>query len=179
MDIGASRGLTPAETLALFPNDIRIEVVLPGQVPRWEGRPLFEQEYIESADTEKKAIAAVVRKVKRLARKKDRVKGLFVRPVSVLARADGMFMAFCSAALVENPKPVDFSKALAELKIGHSMTRLGWNGAGQYVYFEAIDGDYLPCFVLFNAQGQHQPGWIPSIADLLATDWIPTEAGED
>lgn len=62
--------------------------------------------------------------------------------------------------------------------------RAGWNGKNQHVYvedslsytvgdgvFKGTRREYLPVLVLFNAQGQHQPGWVPSMGDLFAEDW--------
>jgi hypothetical protein len=178
MSNGESRGLTPAETQKLFPKT-EVTIVLQGQVPRWEGKPIFEKEFFETADSEKAAIAAVVRKVKRLARDKTRVRALFVRPLNVLSRADGMYTAFISAALVKIPLPMDFGKAFAELRKGTRMSRTGWNGANQFVYLEdlsTIEQVFEPCFVIHNAQGKRQPGWVPSIGDMLADDWIVLES---
>lgn len=76
-----------------------------------------------------------------------------------------------------------FGEILNDLKIGEVVARVGWNGKGQCVYMAVMnyqveeDGtkvtkDYEPCFVIKNAQGKFQPGWVPSISDLLADDWI-------
>lgn len=78
-----------------------------------------------------------------------------------------------------------FGEALDLVMTGTKLIRrTGWNGKGQHVYLEDMlshtigDGvfkgqrrEYLPVLVLFNAQGQHQPGWLPSMGDLMATDW--------
>lgn len=75
-----------------------------------------------------------------------------------------------------------FSSALEWLKEGKRVRRAGWNGAGQWVVL--IDpGNAMytkggasalmkPCLGLKNAQGEMQPGWVPSMGDLLATDWL-------
>ena len=81
----------------------------------------------------------------------------------------------------------DFSDALMWLKEGKRVRRAGWNGKGQYVIL--IPGDHLArsagygfgeaigefsfgdVLCLKNAQDIMQPGWIPSMGDLLATDW--------
>lgn len=69
-----------------------------------------------------------------------------------------------------------FGQALEELEAGNHIAREGWNGKNQYVYmqhFQDVQGvDLEPCFVLHNAQGLNQPGWIPSIGDMRAADWI-------
>lgn len=77
-------------------------------------------------------------------------------------------------------KQMDFSQALLNIKNGVSCTRAGWNGRGMYVWlaeevrYGGLGGGSLqlePCLVLFTAQETHQPGWLPSQADLLADDW--------
>lgn len=81
----------------------------------------------------------------------------------------------------------DFSDALMWLKDGQPVMRRGWNGAGQYVilipgehlarsagygFGEAL-GEYTFGSVLSlkNAQNIMQPGWVPSMGDLMANDW--------
>ena len=66
---------------------------------------------------------------------------------------------------------MDFSQALDELKDGHELQRKGWNGANQRVHMFIAGATYQPCFILHNAQGLKQPGWLPSMGDLLADDW--------
>lgn len=79
---------------------------------------------------------------------------------------------------------IDFGGALAALKEGQRVQRAGWNGKGMHVYLEdalsvqiqagVYRGStrlYQPFLVLFTAKGDHQPGWLPSQADLLADDW--------
>jgi hypothetical protein len=95
-----------------------------------------------------------------------------------------------------------FSQALVELKEERKLQRLGWNGKNQFVVmmpalylppfntqdtFKKVNDrtakhigkdtplDSQPYFALFNAQGKWQPGWIPSISDLLADDWVVVE----
>lgn len=64
-----------------------------------------------------------------------------------------------------------FSAALEEVLNGNHIRRIGWNGAGQFVYLETRLSGYKPVFVIRNAQGEFQPGWLPSMGDLLADDW--------
>lgn len=82
-----------------------------------------------------------------------------------------------------------FGEALEIVKTGSkSIRRAGWNGKGQHVYLEEhlgfTIGDgvykgqhraYLPVLILFNSQQQHQPGWLPSMGDLMANDWEVAE----
>lgn len=74
----------------------------------------------------------------------------------------------------------DFSDALMWLKDGKRVARAGWNGKGQFVEIWVLpasttwpgtNAPMQPCFVLANAQGLAQPGWVPSIGDLMASDW--------
>lgn len=86
-----------------------------------------------------------------------------------------------------NLDEADFSDALMWLKEGKRVARKGWNGNGQFCWMvpegqyparmEAIKGhfpgDMVPYgayFALKNAQGVVVP-WVPSVGDLLATDW--------
>jgi len=94
---------------------------------------------------------------------------------------------------------VTFGKALEMLKRGSRVTRSGWNGKGQWVVRmpelqlppystqdtnrkvndrtakwigEDAPLNCRPYYVLFNNQGEWQPGWLPSQGDLEANDWI-------
>lgn len=74
--------------------------------------------------------------------------------------------------------------AIKEMQNGALVRRAGWNGKNQHIYIEdmlshtipggAFKGErreYEPCVCLYNAQGKHQPGWVPSQGDLFAIDW--------
>ena len=63
--------------------------------------------------------------------------------------------------------------AVKELQNGNYVRRVGWNGKGMYLYLETADTFTMhdPYVVMYTAQGTHQPGWLCSQADLLATDW--------
>lgn len=86
---------------------------------------------------------------------------------------------------------MDFSEALLLIKKHKKVARSGWNGKGQFVikaggytvsevrpgsdYARAgIVGEFTiqPHLDLKNAQGNMQPGWIPSMGDLFAEDWV-------
>lgn len=79
-----------------------------------------------------------------------------------------------------------FSDALRYIRRGLRVARAGWNGKGQYVFLaeelsfncaadlSEFNDQYIPvndALVLRNAQLQFQPGWVPSVGDLLADDW--------
>lgn len=76
----------------------------------------------------------------------------------------------------------DFSDALMWLKEGKRVQRAGWNGAGQWVVLidpgnamytkGGASAPMQPCLGLKNSQGNMQPGWVPSMGDLLADDWL-------
>lgn len=82
----------------------------------------------------------------------------------------------------------DFGEAIRRMKSGACVCREGWNGKGMHVYLEdghamKVQGGvfrgaarhYEPVFVMFTAQGKHQPGWLASQADMLAEDWMVTD----
>ncbi|WP_265497289.1 DUF2829 domain-containing protein [Providencia rustigianii] len=80
---------------------------------------------------------------------------------------------------------VNFGKALEAVKVGKKISRAGWNGANQYIALIHAGnamftkgGESAPmqdCLGLKNAQGNMQPGWIPSQGDLFAEDWVIQE----
>lgn len=80
---------------------------------------------------------------------------------------------------------LSFSCALDLIKKGNRVQRLNWSGAGQWVMLMqpsaasfkegVINLPIKECIGLKNAQGEVQPGWVPSIGDLLAEDWQQVE----
>lgn len=79
---------------------------------------------------------------------------------------------------------MDFGDAIRALKDGKSVARKGWNGKNMHIYLEDMfrfpvkggvyagtERKYDPVIVMFTAQGTHQPGWLASQADMLASDW--------
>lgn len=88
----------------------------------------------------------------------------------------------------------DFGAALHLLKSGQKVARAGWNGANQFVYYvpenkypasqnanSPVAGmfkdDLMPYrayLALKTAQGDVAT-WVPSISDVLATDWTIIE----
>lgn len=82
----------------------------------------------------------------------------------------------------------DFGEALRLLKQGKKLTRDGWNGKGQFVYYvpaesyvamtdaaksiAAEDGkvSYRAYLALKTVQGDIAV-WVPSVSDCLAEDW--------
>lgn len=72
---------------------------------------------------------------------------------------------------------MDFGTALAQLKNGRRVSRVGWNGKNMfvemqvpdehskmrrpYLYMSPVDGDLVP--------------WVASQSDLLAEDWVTVD----
>lgn len=69
---------------------------------------------------------------------------------------------------------MDFGDALRKLKDGERLTRLGWNGKGQFLELQVPDEHSkmtLPYIFITTVQGARIP-WLASQTDMLATDWI-------
>ncbi len=80
---------------------------------------------------------------------------------------------------------MDFGEAIRSLKQGRKVARKGWNGKGMYIFLADEGGDFHtkaeigperkagvhPFIVMYTAQGDFQPGWLASQADMLAEDW--------
>lgn len=86
---------------------------------------------------------------------------------------------------------MDFSEALHHLKIGNKVCRDGWNGKNMFVVYQKGYPDGIPCnkqtaeawgikegdlfkcnpyLQIKNVDGSHSM-WVPSVGDLIATDW--------
>ncbi len=82
-----------------------------------------------------------------------------------------------------------FGHALVALEADERVCRVGWNGKGMFVALISAkthpatpktiawlgnDEPLVnpPHFVLYNAAGEWQQGWVPSVSDLLAKDWM-------
>lgn len=88
---------------------------------------------------------------------------------------------------------IDFGEALAHLKDGYRVTRVGWNGKGMWltlspgcdelrpdrIWSEQIQdhanlhggtAKFRPYIMMLTAQGDFVP-WVASQTDLLAEDW--------
>lgn len=79
---------------------------------------------------------------------------------------------------------MDIGEAVKALKTNKLVAREGWNGKGMHIYLEdgyamkvrgglykGSERRYDPVICLYTAQKTHQPGWLPSQADMLADDW--------
>ena len=73
-----------------------------------------------------------------------------------------------------------FGDALVELKSGNRVARKGWGKgmwlvmipAGNAMHTSAVGSfDMQPCIGMKTADGNMQPGWLASQADMLADDW--------
>jgi len=70
-----------------------------------------------------------------------------------------------------------FEQALAWVKDGKRIARLGWNGTGMWVALQVPDEHSkmtLPYLYLSTVGGKLVP-WLASQTDLLAGDWIIVE----
>jgi len=83
----------------------------------------------------------------------------------------------------------DFSTALAILRGGGRVAREGWNGNGMFLFLvngsrfvvnrepllsilgEGTEINYRPHIDIYDAEGRVSP-WVPSQADIMATDWV-------
>lgn len=85
---------------------------------------------------------------------------------------------------------MNIGEAVEAMRKGECVRRSGWNGKGMHIYIEDAHNHKIPDVkaagiyrgqerkyaahvCLFNAKGVHQPGWVCSQEDLLATDWEP------
>lgn len=95
---------------------------------------------------------------------------------------------------MNTPTPItmDFESALTNLKAGHKVARVGWNGRGMFlflvpgstflvnrppllgIYPEGTEIKYHAHIDMKTAQGYVVP-WLASQADLLANDWVLLE----
>lgn len=79
-----------------------------------------------------------------------------------------------------NPMPCELGcpEALEYALRGSRIARSGWNGKDQWVKKIPAGNatyqgyDMQDCLGLKNAQGQMQPGWLPSQGDIFAKDWM-------
>lgn len=78
-----------------------------------------------------------------------------------------------------------FGGALGFLKDGGRIRRRGWNGAGMWLcLIKAGNAMHLgypmkDCIAMKTANGDMQPGWLASQADMLSNDWELVEGEEN
>lgn len=93
---------------------------------------------------------------------------------------------------------MNFGQAIDALNNYQMVSRSGWNGKGMFIYKtigNIVDKEFIPKFAslppsvkeflqkkgddvvfhssitMYTAQGEMQPGWLASQADILAEDW--------
>jgi hypothetical protein len=85
---------------------------------------------------------------------------------------------------------MNIGQAVNALKDDKFVRRSGWSEKNMHLYLENLENledqlsraigdgvfsghfrEYAPVVVLYNSKGIHQPGWVCSQEDLLATDW--------
>lgn len=68
---------------------------------------------------------------------------------------------------------MSFGHAIVHLKMGHAVSRSGWNGKGMWLMLQVPDEHSkmtLPYIYMYTAQN-HQVPWLASQTDMLADDW--------
>jgi hypothetical protein len=73
---------------------------------------------------------------------------------------------------------MDFSEALKQAKEGNVIYREGWIGKDIYVTQTSISvlkPDVIYCLAIIKKDGSFANLWLPSNADLYATDWKAIE----
>lgn len=71
----------------------------------------------------------------------------------------------------------DFGAALAILRSGGCVSRMGWNGKGMWLKLQVPDAHSkmtLPYIYMRTATADLVP-WLASQTDILASDWIEAE----
>lgn len=66
-----------------------------------------------------------------------------------------------------------FGEALAQLEIGNSVTRDGWNGRKMFLTLQVPDmhSKMKQPYIYITPVGGHEVPWVASQSDLLAKDW--------
>lgn len=75
---------------------------------------------------------------------------------------------------------MNFGGAIKAMKEGCIVSREGWNGNWgnmSFIYLQrwAMKGmpvKYEPCIIIRTSDDKSQPGWMPTMADMLAEDWV-------
>lgn len=86
-----------------------------------------------------------------------------------------------NSSLLGGKPTFNFETALKYLKRGEKITRAGWNGKEQWICLIPHTNNMWKgypmqdCFGLKTVNNEMQPGWVPSIRDLLANDWTFTD----
>jgi hypothetical protein len=68
----------------------------------------------------------------------------------------------------------DFGEALKRLKASKKVSRIGWNGPGQFLELQRPDDHSkmtLPYIFIMTVQSDLVP-WLASQTDMLANDWF-------
>lgn len=67
----------------------------------------------------------------------------------------------------------DFGKALAALKGGMKVARLGWNGKGMWLALQTpdVNSKMSRPYIYMKTVDNQQVPWVASQTDLLADDW--------
>jgi len=68
----------------------------------------------------------------------------------------------------------DFGQAIKLLKAGKKVSRIGWNGLGQWLMLQVPDEhSKMKCpYIYISPVGGDLVPWLPSQSDILSDDWI-------
>lgn len=150
-----------------------VVLLKPGQLATHDGAYLNESQYIATSESDHDdALEKLFAQINLYGEEVVYTRGATVE--KILNRTSDAKTAECFVAeitIAKSPIAWGFDNALKHLKAGKSLKRTGWNGKGQYVYLVENMENFQPFLVLRNAQGLLQPGWLPSMGDLMAVDW--------
>ncbi len=67
-----------------------------------------------------------------------------------------------------------FGWALNQIKVGKQVTRLGWNGKGQYIAMlpAKYAGTMTRAYIFIKTVDDDMVPWVASQTDLLSNDWV-------
>ncbi|CAN7469910.1 DUF2829 domain-containing protein [Variovorax sp. LjRoot175] len=113
--------------------------------------------------------------------------GISTMSLSMLGSAPGNL--YCGDGTVDRLGDLTFGRAIALLKAGKRVTRLGWNGKGMFVYYVPPasypvqtgaakehfgEGSMVPYNAYLAIKTVEGPvsTWVPGVNDCLAEDWV-------
>jgi lysozyme len=95
-------------------------------------------------------------------------------PTDLNAGEIDVVRAYWVTTTVPEVNGMDIGEAVAQMRNGAKVTRMGWNGKDMWLMLQVPDSNSkmtLPYVYMKTAQGDLVP-WLCSQTDLLATDWM-------
>lgn len=135
--------------------------------PRTDKGLLFEAEYFGAGHSEMVALDRAHRTFMRA----HLGENIYTRGITITETEHETgkgFLCVITAAL--RPFQVSSGTAIDLLNRGMHAKRQHWNGANQYVYQQRFEG-FRPTYAISLPGGEKQLGWVPSMGDLIASDW--------